>query len=116
MCVDYFRLYRGARNLRSGSRVDRFRTSFRRPPIGQCFDAWIQGILLGNPPRESKDQSKAGGGGGGGGGRGGGGKGARGRDRIRDQCDTRTNSYATFKVDVVHDRPAHGSKRTEEAE
>lgn len=30
--VDYFRLCRGARNLRSGSRVDRFRASFRRRP------------------------------------------------------------------------------------
>lgn len=68
VCVDYFRLYRGARNLRSGSRVDRFRTSFRRPPkppIGQCFHAWIQrsssSVLL----EGSSDQQGGGGGGGG---------------------------------------------------
>lgn len=29
VCVDYFRLCRGARNLRSGSPVDRFRAGFR---------------------------------------------------------------------------------------
>lgn len=53
VCVDYFRLYRGARNLRSGSRVDRFRASFRRPRATDRSVLRTEDPRFLDPPRTS---------------------------------------------------------------